>query len=94
MKGVRKFKDRLKKDLKNPEFRKAFKEEEVYASLAIQIAKIREKENLTQGELAKRLHTTQQTISRLENVHNRSYTLQTLIKLATALHKQLEVKLV
>ncbi len=94
MKGVRKFKDRLKKDLKNPEFRKAFKEEEVYASLAIQIAKIREKENLTQGELAKRLHTTQQTISRLENVHNKSYTLQTLIKLATALHKQLEVKLV
>ena len=94
MKGVRKFKDRLKKDLKNPEFRKAFKEEEVYASLAIQIAKIREKENLTQGELAKRLHTTQQTISRLENIHNRSYTLQTLIKLATALHKQLEVKLV
>lgn len=94
MKGVRKFKDRLKKDLKDPEFRKAFKEEEVYASLAIQIAKIREKENLTQGELAKRLHTTQQTISRLENVHNRSYTLQTLIKLATALHKQLEVKLV
>ncbi|MCK4533021.1 XRE family transcriptional regulator [bacterium] len=94
MKGVRKFKDRLKKDIKNPEFRKAFKEEEVYASLAIQIAKIREKENLTQGELAKRLHTTQQTISRLENVHNKSYTLQTLIKLATALHKQLEVKLV
>ena len=94
MKGVRKFKDRLKKDLKNPEFRKAFKEEEVYASLSIQIAKIREKENLTQGELAKRLHTTQQTISRLENVHNKSYTLQTLIKLATALHKQLEVKLV
>ena len=94
MKGVRKFKDRLKKDLKNPEFSKAFKEEEVYASLAIQIAKIREKENLTQKELAKRLRTTQQTISRLENVHNRSYTLQTLIKLATALHKQLEVKLV
>lgn len=94
MKGVRKFKDRLKKDLKSPEFHKAFREEEVYASLAIQIAKIREKENLTQGELAKRLHTTQQTISRLENVHNRSYTLQTLIKLATALHKQLEVKLV
>ena len=45
MKGVRRFKDRLKKDLRDPEFRKAFDEEEVYASLAIQIAKIRQKKN-------------------------------------------------
>jgi len=94
MKGVRRFKDRLKKELKDPEFRKAFDKEEIYASLAIQIAKIRQKEALTQQELAKRLHTTQQTISRLENIHNRSYSLDTLIKLAYALGKQLKVKLV
>ncbi len=94
MKGVRRFKDRLKKDLRDSEFRKAFDEEEVYASLAIQIAKIRQKKNLTQQELAKRLHTTQQNISRLEDINNRSCSLKTLIKVARMLDKQLKVELV
>lgn len=94
MKKERTLRDRLKEDLKDSEFRKAFDEEEVYASLAIQVAKIRQKEKLTQQELARRLHTTQQTISRLEDVDNKSYSLQTLIKLAEALHKKLKVKFV
>ena len=94
MKGARRFKDRLKEDLKSLEFRKAFNEEEIYASLAIQAAKIRQKEGLTQQDLAKRLHTTQQTVSRLEDVHNKSYSLKTLIKLALALGKRLEVRFV
>ena len=50
MKKERTLRDRLKEDLKNPEFRKAFDEEEVYASLAIQVAKIRQKKKLTQIE--------------------------------------------
>lgn len=94
MKRTVKFKDYLKEQLKNPEFRKAFDEEETYASLAIQTAKIRQKEGLTQETLAKRLHTTQQTISRLENIHNRSYSLRTLIKLAHALERRLKVEFV
>ncbi len=94
MKGVRRFKDRLKKDLRDPEFRKAFDEEEVYAYLAIQIAKIRQKKNLTQQELAKRLQTTQQNISRLEDIDNRSYSLKTLNKVAQVLGKRLKVELV
>ena len=94
MKGVRRFRDRLKKDLRDPEFRKAFDEEEVYASLAIQIAKIRQKKNLTQQELAKRLQTTQQNISRLEDIDNRSCSLKTLIKVARMLDKRLKVELV
>ncbi len=93
MKGVRRFKDRLKKDLRDPEFRKAFDEEEVYASLAIQIARIRQEKNLTQQELAKRLHTTQQNISRLEDTNNRSCSLKTLIKVARMLDKRLKVEL-
>lgn len=93
MRETIKFKDYLKKELKDPEFKLAFDEEEIYASLAIQIAKIREKEGLTQRELARRLHTTQQTVSRLENIHNKSYSLQTLIKLSHALNKRLEVNL-
>ena len=80
--------------MKDPEFRQAFDEEEVYASLAIQIAKIREKQHLTQQELAEKLHTTQQTVSRLEDIHNSSYTLKTLIKIARTFNKKLKVELV
>ena len=94
MKGVRRFKDRLKKDLRDPEFRRAFNEEEVCVSLAIQIAKIRQKKNITQQELARRLQTTQQNISRLEDIDNRSCSLKTLIKVAHALDKRLKVELV
>jgi len=94
MKGVRRFKDRLKKDLRDPEFPKAFDEEEVYASLAIQIAKIRQKKNLTQKGLAKKLRTTQQNISRLEDIDNRSCSLRTLNKVAHVLGKRLKVELV
>jgi len=92
MKDTVKFKDYLKEELKDPEFYEAFNEEEVYASLAIQIAKIRQKKKLTQKKLAKQLHTTQQTISRLENIHNKSYSLQTLIKLARILDKRVSVE--
>ena len=94
MKNIRKFKDRLKNDLKSAEFRKAFDEEDVYASLAIQIAKIREKEHITQKELAKKLHTTQQTVSRLEDIHNKSYSVKTLIKLAKVFHKKIKIEFV
>ncbi len=94
MKGVRRFRDRLKKDLANPEFRQAFEQEEIFASLAIQIARIREKKGLSQTDLAKRLHTTQQTVSRLEDTHNKSYSLNTLVKLAEALHKKLKIEFI
>ena len=94
MKNTVKFKDYLKGELKNKEFKKAFNEEEVYASLAIQTANIRQEKGITQGELAKRLHTTQQTVSRLENIHNKSYSLKTLIRLAQALDKGLKVEFI
>ena len=68
MKSYRNFDDRLKKELKNPEFKKAFDQEEIFASLAIQIAKIRQKQGLSQKDLDKRLKTTQQTVSRIEDI--------------------------
>jgi len=94
MKNTIKFKDYLKGELKNREFKKAFDEEEIFASLAIQAAKIRQEKGITQQELARKLHTTQQTVSRLENIHNRSYSLKTLIRLARALDKGLKVEFV
>lgn len=94
MKGLKSFKERLKKDLKNPEFKKAFDEEEVYSSVAIQIAKLRQQKHLSQAGLAKKLHTTQQTISRLENINNNKYSLKTLIKIAQVFGGTLKIEFV
>ena len=94
MKGVRSFRTRLRKELKNKSFKKTFDDEDFYARLAIQIAKLREEQGMSQQELARRLHTSQQMVSRLEDIHNRSFTLGTLIKLAEAFHKKLDIEFV
>ncbi len=94
MKGIRKFSHYLKDELKQGAFRKAFEEEETYANLAIQIARLRQEEGYTQKELAKLLHTTQQTISRIENPHNNSLSVFTLIKLAKVFKKGLHIRFV
>jgi len=92
MNKLRTFNDRLKEELKNKEFKKAFDEEEVIARIAIQVAKLREKNNFTQKQLSKLLHTSQQNISRLENPDNRSITVGTLQKLAHVYNKELVIK--
>ena len=91
---TRKLQDRLAEELKNKEFQKAFEEEDIYATIAIEIAKLREEEGINQKELAKRLHTSQQMISRLEDPHNRSFSLKTLAKLAKAFNKRVELRFV
>ncbi len=94
MKGVRKFQDYLRGQLKDEEFRKGYEEEGVYAQVAIQIARLRSRRKLSQKKLARLLHTSQQTVSRLEDPQNTSYSLQTLVKLAHALGKELKVQFV
>jgi len=86
-----KFRDRLNEELKNPAFAKAYAEEGVYVDLAVEIALLRQKNKLSQAELAKKLHTSQQMISRLEDPHNGSFSLKTLIKIARAFNKTLSI---
>ena len=94
MKGARRFKDRLKTELKNPEFRREFDEEEIFAAVAIKLAEMRQKHGITQKEMARRMKTTQQTVSRLEDRSNKSYSLKTLIRAAFVLRKRIEIKFV
>ena len=91
---MRKFKDRLKEELKDPAFKKAFEEESVFANLAIQITRLRQEQGLSQKDLAERLHTSQQMISRLESPRNGSLSLRTLVKLAHALGKEIRLQFV
>lgn len=85
------FDDWLKVQLKNPKLKKAYEEEDVRARLALRVAELRKRKRLTQGQLAKRLHTTQQVVSDIETFKHPNVTLLTLQKLAQALDGRLVV---
>ena len=83
----------LKRQLRDPEFRKAFDEEDLPARLAVRIAKLREAKGLTQRALARRMGVTQQALSMLESPRAARYTLRTLQRVADALDRQLVVQI-
>lgn len=74
---------------KSLEFRKSYDEEVARLRIAYQIGKLRKKRGLTQSELARRLKTTQQTISRLEDTQNLQFSVRTLARIAAALRSRL-----
>ena len=79
---------------KGREFRKAYDEEVLMLKIAYKIAQLRKQRHVTQGELAKKIGTTQQTISRLEDSENVKVTVHTLARLAMALKARLSIDLV
>jgi DNA-binding XRE family transcriptional regulator len=85
-------KEFLRKQLRNQEFRRAYAEEDLPATLAVRIAMLRESRGMTQGALARRLHVSQQALSLLENPAKANFTLRTLQRVAAALKKDLVVE--
>jgi len=79
---------------KSPEFRKSYDEEVLRLKLAYKIAQLRKARHLSQHELAEKVGTTQQTISRLEDSENTQLNLHTLTRLAMALKAKLDIDLV
>ena len=84
--------DRLKRDLKRPGFKKAYEEVGPEVRLAVEIAEQRERMGMTQGELARAVGTAQTNISRTERA-GQNLTLAYLAKIAEALDSDLEVHL-
>lgn len=82
--------DDLKKRLKNPAFRKVWEESEVEYQLGRKLIEVRLKRNISQRELAKKAHTTQAVISRIEGM-NCNPSVGLLKKLAGALGLKLKV---
>ncbi len=85
------FRDELKERLRDPEFHRAYEEVDAEVRLAVAIAEAREKAGLTQAQLAKKLHTKQTNISRIER-GAQNVTMATLTKIAKALHRSLHVE--
>ena len=54
----------------NPEFRKAYDEEVTRLQIGYKITQLRQMRHLSQAELARKVNTTQQNISRLEDLRN------------------------
>ena len=86
------FDDWLKSRLKDPGFRKHFRRARLAVEVAHQIVKLREKLEISQEELARRMGTKQQTISRLERGDYEGFTLRTLMKVAEATKTHLVVQ--
>lgn len=88
--------ERLQKRLaENPEVRWAFKEEQLRIQLVVAFDALRTQKGLTQVELAKLSDTTQPMLSRLfSGLDNRSPTLETLVKIADALGREISIELV
>ncbi len=70
---------------RDPEYAAGLEVEGRRLEAALQIVKLREARGLTQQQLAERVGTTQQTISRLESASYRGHSLRTLQRIADAL---------
>ena len=79
------YRELLKKELKNPAFKKAFESFEDEFNLAEEVIRLRLEANLTQTELARRAHTSQPAISRLESGNYTNVSMAFLRKIGAAL---------
>lgn len=80
----------LKKRLKNPAFRKEWEDSEAEAQLAGRLIEARLKSNMSQRDLAKKVHTSQAAISRIESM-NANPSLSFLKRIAQALGTKITI---
>ena len=85
-------KEVLKSLLRSEGFRKGYEEELEKLRIADSLIKLREKRGLTQAELARRMGVTQPFIAKLEAGETHNFSLETLVKLASALNSELEIR--
>ena len=80
----------IAEELKDEEFRIFYEEEQIKNQIAKLIVELRQKEGLTQEQLAKAAHTTQPVIARLEKgTDKRTPSLNLLNKIAHSLGREL-----
>lgn len=84
------FEEHLKESLKDPEFRKIWKESEPEYLLAKELIKKRLEKKMSQRDLAKKLKTSQAVISRIETM-NSNPSLSLLKRIANVLGADLQV---
>ena len=81
----------LGEQIKDPEFAARFELAGEAWDIALQLTALREKAGLTQKEVARRLNTSQQHISRLESPGYTGHSLSNLRRLAGVLNARVKV---
>lgn len=87
------FDEYLDDQLKDPDFVARFEQAGEAWDVALQLAALRQKAGLSQKELAERLNTSQQHISRLESPGYEGHSLANLRRVAAALNARVRVTL-
>ena len=83
----------LEEQLRDPDFAERFKRAGEAWDVALQIAALREKAGLSQKDLARKLKTSQQQISRLESPSYEGHSLSMLRRVANVLGATVHVTL-
>lgn len=84
------FDDYLKKKLKDPEFRAAYKKAGERFEVAYSIVEMRHKAKMSQKQLAKKLKISQAAVARMES-GSQNFTLKTLFKIGDVFGKNLQI---
>ncbi len=71
------------------EFREAFDEARRATEIARELARIRRAEGVSQAEIARRLKTSQQAISRMEHPDYEGHSIRSLVRYAESLGREL-----
>ena len=93
MKGRTNFDRYLEEQLEDPDFAARFKEAGEAWDVAMQLAALRKEFGLSQKELAKRVGTSQQQISRLESPGYEGHSLSMIRRVAEALGATVRVRI-
>jgi transcriptional regulator with XRE-family HTH domain len=93
MKNKTNFDRYLQEQLKDPDFALRFKKAGEAWDLAIQLAALRKASGLSQKELAKRVGTSQQQISRLESPSYEGHSLSMIRRVAEVLGATVRVEI-
>ena len=93
MKGRTNFDNYLEEQLKDPYFAARFKEAGEAWDVAMQLAALRKEFGLSQKELAKRVGTSQQQISRLESPEYEGHSLSMIRRVAEVLGATVRVQI-
>ena len=83
----------LEEQLKDPDFAERYERAGEAWDVALQLTDLREEAGISQAELARRLKTTQQQISRLESPSYEGHSLSMLRRVAAVLHARVRVVL-
>ena len=93
MKGQSNFDRYFEEQLKNPDFAERFERAGEAWDVALKLAALRREAGLTQKELARRVGTSQQQISRLESPSYEGHSLSMLRRMAEVLGATIHVEI-